>query len=183
MSALIRTRRLELRPAGQADLEAELSGRAALAARLGVAIPEEWPPELYDEAAIRYTLDVVRAAGGDSTWALYYMIDPELATAVGVCGYKGPPDAEGTVEIGYSVVTAYRRRGYATEATGGLMIRAFAEPLVSRVVAQTMNDLTASIGVLERLGFRFAGTGDEPGVVRYEFTRADLGNAELAFGV
>lgn len=183
MSALIRTRRLELRPAGTPELEAELSGRDALAARLGVSVPEEWPPELYDEAALRYTLEVVRAAGGDSAWAMYYMIEPDRRSVVGVCGFKGPPDAEGTVEIGYSVVREHRRNGYATEATGGLMIRAFAEPSVTRVVAQTMTDLTASIGVLEKLGFRFAGVGDEPGLVRYEFTRADLGNAELAFGV
>ena len=183
MSALIRTRRLELRPAGVAELEAELSGREALAARLGVNVPDEWPPDLYDEAALRYTLDVVRKAGGDSAWAMYYMVAPEQGTAVGVCGFKGPPDAEGTVELGYSVVGAYQRKGYATEATSGLMIRAFAEPSVTRVVAQTMPDLAASIGVLEKLGFRFAGVGDEPGVVRYEFTRADLGNADLAFGV
>jgi [ribosomal protein S5]-alanine N-acetyltransferase len=183
VSALIRTRRLELRPARVADLEAELAGRDALSAQLGVGVPTDWPPELYDEAAMRYSLDVVRAAGGDSAWAMYYMVEPDRATVVGVCGYKGPPDADGTVEVGYSVVREFRRNGYATEATSGLMIRAFAEPSVMRVVAQTLSDLTPSVGVLEKLGFRFAGTGDEPGVVRYEFTRADLGNAELAFGV
>ena len=183
MSALIRTQRLELRPAGTAELEAELAGRDALAAQLGVAVPDAWPPELYDEAAVRYSLEVVRAAGGDSAWAMYHMVDPAHGTVVGVCGYKGPPDAEGTVEVGYSVVPEFRRKGYATEATSGLMIRAFAEPSVTRVVAQTLSDLTPSLGVLEKLGFRFAGQGDEPGVVRYEFTRADLANADLAFGV
>ena len=182
MSALIRTRRLELRPAGVAELEAELEGRDALAAQLGVAVPGEWPPELYDEAALRYSLGIVRAAGGGSAWALHYMIDADQRTVVGVCGYKGPPDPEGTVEVGYSVVREHRRKGYATEATGGLVIRAFADPSVLRVVAQTMSELSESIGVLEKLGFRFVGVGDEPGVVRYEFTRADLGNADLAFG-
>lgn len=182
MSAVIRTTRLELRPAGSAELEADLAGRAALETRLGVRVPDAWPPELYDEAATRYTLDLVRAAGGDSSWGLYYMVVADVGVAVGVCGYKGPPDSEGTVEVGYSVLEGYRRQGYATEATGGLMLRAFAEPSVTRVVAETLSDLTASIGVLEKLGFRFAGAGEEPGVVRYEFTRADLGNADLAFG-
>ena len=183
MTALIRTHRLELRPAGTAELEAELSGPGALEERLGVTVPGDWPPELYDEAALRHTLDVVEAAGGESAWALYYMVDTVIGAAVGVCGFKGPPDADGEVEIGYSVIPGYRRRGYATEAAGGLVTRAFAEPLVSRVVAQTFTSLPGSVGVLEKLGFRFAGAGDEPGVVKYEFTRADLGNAELAFGV
>ena len=182
MSALIRTRRLELRAAGAADLEAELAGTEQLAARLGVRLPAEWPPELYDEAALRWTLDLVRAAGGDTPWAMYYVVEPQLGTAVGVCGYKGPPDADGSVELGYSIVGEFRRRGYATEATGGLLLRAFAEPSVVRVIAETLPELDASIGVLEKLGFRFIGTGSEPGVVRYEFTRADLANADLAFG-
>lgn len=182
MSAVIRTRRLELRPAGVPELEAELAGRDALGARLAVRVPSRWPPPLYDEPALRYMLDLVRAAGGDPTWGMYYMIATEPGVVVGVCGYKGPPDADGTVEVGYSVVDEYHRRGYATEATGGLMLRAFAEAAVTRVVAETLSDLAPSIGVLEKLGFRFAGVGEEAGVVRYEFTRADLGNADLAFG-
>lgn len=183
MTALIRTRRLELQPAGTAELEAELAGRAFLEECLGARVPPDWPPELYDEAALRHTLDVVESAGGESAWALYYMVDRAVGVAIGVCGFKGPPDADGVVEIGYSVVPAFRRKGYATEAVSGLVTRAFAEPLVSRVVAQTFTSLAASVGVLEKLGFRFAGAGDEPGAVKYEFTRADLGNADLAFGV
>ena len=182
MSTIIRTRRLELRPAGVAELEAELTGRQALERRLGVAVAAGWPPELYDEAATRWTLDIVRKAGGETSWAMYYIVAPEAAMTIGVCGFKGPPDIEGTVEIGYSVMPEYRRRGYATEAAGALVLRAFAEPSVTRVVAETLTDLTPSIGVLEKLGFRFAGAGEEPGVVRYEFTRADLANADLAFG-
>jgi len=37
-------------------LIAELEGREALARALAVDVPESWPPELYDAAAIRYTL-------------------------------------------------------------------------------------------------------------------------------
>lgn len=182
MTATIRTRRLELRPAGSAELEADLAGPEALGRALGVTVPAGWPPELYDEAAVRWTLDMVRGAGGETPWGMYYIVLSDSSTAVGVCGYKGPPDAEGTVEVGYSIVADHRRQGYATEATSGLMLRAFADPSVHRIVAETLPELTASIGVLEKLGFRFAGAGSEAGVVRYEFTRADLANADLAFG-
>lgn len=182
MTAVIRTRRLELRPARVADLEAELAGRSALEERLGVRVPADWPPELYDEAALRYALDMVREAGGGTPWGMYYMVATEPRVVVGVCGYKGPPDADGSVELGYSVVREFRRRGFATEATGGLVLRAFAEPSVTRVLAETLTDLAPSIGVLEKLGFRFSGVGSEAGVIRYEFTRGDLANADLAFG-
>jgi RimJ/RimL family protein N-acetyltransferase len=40
-------------------------------------------------------------------------------------------------------------------------------------IAQTLPELAPSIGVLEKCGFRFAGEGGEPGVIRYERGRAD----------
>jgi RimJ/RimL family protein N-acetyltransferase len=36
------------------------------------------------------------------------------------------------------------------------------------VILETLPDLTPSIGVLEKCGFRFIGEGSESGVVRYE---------------
>ena len=92
---------------------------------------------------------------------------------VGTCGFKGPPTADGTVEIGYGILPEFRRHGYATEATQGLITHAFAHPEVARVIAETFPDLFPSIGVLRKIGFSYAGEGSEPGVVRYELRRAD----------
>src|SRR4051812_22951945 len=36
--------------------------------------------------------------------------------AIGRCGFKGPPDADGMVEIAYGLAPEYQGRGYATEA-------------------------------------------------------------------
>ena len=86
---------------------------------------------------------------------------------MGAGGYKGPPATDGSVEIGYSILPEYQQRGFATEAVEALVTRAFENPDVTRVTAETLPDLSPSIGVLEKTGFELLGEGSEPGVIRY----------------
>mgnify|MGYP003694729629 CR=1 FL=1 len=95
-------------------------------------------------------------------------------TLIGSGGYKGPPSDDGVVEVGYGIVSDHRRRGYAVEATRGLIAKAFVEPKVNRVIAETLPELIPSIGVLTKCGFRLIGEGSEPGVIRFELTRAEF---------
>jgi RimJ/RimL family protein N-acetyltransferase len=88
-------------------------------------------------------------------------------------GYKGPPGADATVEIGYGLLEQYRGRGYATEAARALIDRAFADPRVQRVTAQTYPHLTASINVMQRSGLSYGGEAEEPGVIYFELIRED----------
>jgi ribosomal-protein-alanine N-acetyltransferase len=89
---------------------------------------------------------------------------------IGVGGFKGPP-SRSEVELGYSIVEEYRRRGFATEAVRGMLRFAFDQADVQDVSAQTLPELSASIAVLERTGFRCAGPGPEEGGVRYVISR------------
>lgn len=179
---ILSTPRLHLLPATVTHLRAELEGREALSRALAMEVPSTWPPALYDEAAIRYTLSELVADPEQADWRFYYLVRrarlTRAAALVGAGGFKGPPDAYGAVEIGYSVLPEHQRRGYATEAVGGWVGFAFECPLVTRVTAQTLLTLPASIRVLERAGFSFAGAGDDPHapegepVVRYELSRS-----------
>ena len=40
------------------------------------------------------------------------------------------------------------------------------------MIAETLPELTPSIGVLRKGGFALIGEGSEPGVIRFELTRA-----------
>lgn len=176
----IRTPRLLLIPATPASLSAELVSTAALGETLGADVAASWPPELYDADAVRWTLGALESGQWPPDWCLYYIAESAQAASrprlVGTGGFKGGPDANGTVEIGYGIVTEARRRGYAREAVDGFLGWAFEEPRVSRVVAHTLRELEPSIGVLRSAGFTFVGAGNDPTeaeAIQYELTRED----------
>ena len=170
---ILTTERLELVRATAERLRADLAGPAALAVVLAANVPENWPPELYDRGATEWALRYAEEHPVHLQWGMYYVIDPRARdgpTAAGVVGFKGAPE-DGVVELGYSILPQFRRRGYATEAVAALVELAFAHDEVGRIVAQTLPELSASIGVLLRSGFVLVGAGTESGAIRYELTR------------
>jgi RimJ/RimL family protein N-acetyltransferase len=160
------TGRLELVAATPALLRAELGSPAALAGALGVAPPPVWPPPLNTRETVEYTLRYLEGGPGREGWMSWYFIRRADRQLVGLGGYAGAPEG-GAVEVGYSILEAEQRKGYATEAVSALVERAFALPDVDTVAAQTLPELAPSIRVLQRLQFSFAGEGSEPGAVRY----------------
>ena len=173
---MIVTERLELVPATVELTQAALDGPRALAARLGASVPESWPPEFLDHGALEFTVNRLREGPEQAGWWLHYVVLPRGPTGpllVGSAGYKGPPRADGVVEVGYGIVRDQQRRGFASEAVRGLLRHAFADPRVRVVTAETLPGLTPSIGVLAKCGFQLTGAGAEPGVIRFQLTRAE----------
>ncbi|HEV2735911.1 MAG TPA: GNAT family N-acetyltransferase [Longimicrobiaceae bacterium] len=172
----IRTPRLRLVAATAALLRAELAGPDVLAGALGTGVPPDWPPELYDRDAVLHSLAAAEAsAHAPPRWGSWYVVEPsadgQSDTLAGVCGFHAPPAAEGDVEVGYSLLPAFRGRGYATEAVCALTSFAFTDPAVRRVVAETLPHLGASIRVMERAGFAPVDDPSSQEVVRYALAR------------
>lgn len=161
--------------AANADLvRTDLEGVEPLSDVLGVHVPENWPPELYDRETMEYALRELEDATV-SGWSFWYLIKrsetpPQL---VGICGFKGRPDATGSVEIGYSIISQFRNQGYASEAVDRLIRWAFSHQTVQEVSAETLPHLQSSIRVMKKNGFDFVGAGSELGVVRYAVQRPD----------
>ncbi len=86
----------------------------------------------------------------------------ESGTTVGRCGFKGPPDAEGMVEIAYGVDPEEQGKGYATEAAAALVKYAFSDPRVRVVRAHTLPESNASTRVLSKCGFQRVGEVVDP---------------------
>ncbi|HSG48581.1 MAG TPA: GNAT family N-acetyltransferase [Longimicrobiales bacterium] len=153
-------------------LAAEAWGPAALGRVLGVRVPEDWPPDLHGAETVAYTLDRLTEHPAEEGWWLHYFVGEEATgpVVVGCGGFCGPP-VNGVAQLGYSVLRRYRRRGYATAATCAMVGKAFADSRVRVVLAETLPELVASIGVLDRCGFRHSGPGEEEGTLRFELHR------------
>ena len=149
----LQTARLDLRPLPPAAAAALSGNRHAATSELGAALSPEWPhADLFDVLPMQAV-----ATSSAVPYGVWVIIERATDMVIGDIGFRGPPDADGTVEIGYSVVPARRRRGYATESARALLRWAAEQPGVDSVVAGCDRANVASIKTLERLGFRRTG--------------------------
>ncbi|MBL8513231.1 MAG: GNAT family N-acetyltransferase [Betaproteobacteria bacterium] len=167
ISIQLKTPRLTLVGADEVILDAAIEGRNALQGALGVQVPSDWPPEHLDSAALEWMKITLKKLPREAPWRMYIvLLDASPRVAIGTCGFKGPPDANAGVEIGYSVLPAFRRNGYATEASRALIEVAFSQR-ATQVAAETYPELVPSIGVMKKCGMVRCGAGSEAGTFRY----------------
>lgn len=134
-----------------ASLDAEDVSGDRLAEHLGVAPPQTWPPEHNDSNTRDWMRSLIATHPEEPGYGFWYIVAG--GRLVGMCGYKGPPDGMGTVEIGYSLIEAEQRKGYGSAATAGLVARAFRDSRVMSVAGETLPALEASQKVMIRNGF------------------------------
>jgi [ribosomal protein S5]-alanine N-acetyltransferase len=104
----------------------------------------------------------------------FSMVHLDTGVTVGQCGFKGPPDSDGMVEIAYGVASSQESKGYATEAARALVAYALSIDQVRLVRAHTLPASNASGRVLAKCGFQFVGEINDPedGLVwRFETTQ------------
>ena len=101
-----------------------------------------------------------------AAWVTGVVWDAERGLAVGRAGFHGPPDADGMVEVGYSIDPRFRRLGYARAALRALLARAEAEPDVRTFRATISPDNVASRDLVLAHGLTVVGeqVDDEDGL-------------------
>ncbi|HBE69400.1 MAG TPA: hypothetical protein DDW52_14740 [Planctomycetaceae bacterium] len=107
----------------------------------------------------------------------FAIVHREDSTEIGQCGFKGPPDEDGVVEIAYMVHPDQQGQGYATEAALALVQFAFSNDEVCIVRAHTLPEINASMRVLTKCGFQSVGMVNDPEdgtVERWETLRESL---------
>jgi len=154
----IESDRLRLIPLSAAQLEFLLTRPDQLEAELGFSIsrPVLSPPVV--RHAIRVKQQRLFSSPADEfPWHTYWlMVIPTDPFGAGLIGFKGIPDQNGMVEIGYGIDPVFRRRGYTTEATRSMVDWALQRPPCLAVTAWTDKDNSASVRVLEKVGMRIA---------------------------
>lgn len=92
----------------------------------------------------------------------FSLVHRDSEIVVGKGGFKGPPGADGVVEIAYAVEPDHQGKGYATEAAQALATYAFSSGQVRIVRAHTLAEPNASTRVLIKCGFRHIGEVIDP---------------------
>ena len=119
------------------------------------------PPEVQKEVSPAW-VERVRITPAGDPWALgFAVVERASGAEIGGCAFKGPPDSDGVVEVAYGIDAEFRRKGYAGEATAGLVAFAF-ERGVRTVRGHCKADNPASVRVLEKNGFRNLGMVIDP---------------------
>jgi ribosomal-protein-alanine N-acetyltransferase len=170
---MLMTTRLKLIPASLAHVRAEIGDRSQFARLLEAEVPEDWPPESARDALPLF-LSWMESAPDQTGWFGWYALllasSGVPPTLVGGGGFLGPP-AAGEVQIGYSMLPQFQRRGIATEMVAGLVTWALSQSEVRCIVAETEWENPASVQVLTKIGFIALGATNDAGGMRFELRR------------
>ncbi len=132
-----------------------------------------------------------QAEHGFSFWAIERHAEPGM---IGLCGLARIPWEERftpAVEIGWRLLPAHQRQGYAEEAARISLAHGFGPLELPEIVAFTIPDNLRSWGLMERLGMVRDGSFDHPRLpeghpmrrhLLYRLTRRDWIDARLGGG-
>ena len=148
----LETKRLQLIPFTLDLKKAAMNDRARLVEMLGVFVPEHWPEPDLAEALPVFVERMEKAPSAPVwDWIAIHRLDQGV---IGGIGFMEGPDKDGVVEVGYDIITEYRKQGYATEMARSLIAWTFQETDIKVVAASCLDDNVGSIKVLENVGMR-----------------------------
>jgi len=91
---------------------------------------------------------------------LWTIIFKEENKMVGDLCFVGEPNTDGEVEIGYGTYKEFRKRGFMTEAVGGMIKWAEKQLDIKSIIASTEKTNLDSFSILERNNFIKCGESD-----------------------
>ena len=94
-------------------------------------------------------------------YTFWTIIDKEQNCMVGDLCFKGTPNVNGEIEIGYGTYPTFQNKGYMIEAVDQISKWAFQQENVKSIIAQTDPTNIASQKILEKNNFLNLGQGDE----------------------
>jgi RimJ/RimL family protein N-acetyltransferase len=151
---MIETPRLTLIPLTLDQVRLHIAGGTLLEETLGVRPGHREVTEPLLSIIRAFTIPFLQNPDRQPIYdTIWVALDRELNQFVADAKFKGAPDEEQTVEIGYGTYPAFQRRGYMTEIVAGLTTWAFAQPGIHRVTAETALTNMASQAVLLNNGF------------------------------
>jgi RimJ/RimL family protein N-acetyltransferase len=159
---MIETKRLIIQPLTYSQLEKYIRVDNSLELKLNLDRSSRTiSPEL-KEALEQTILPTVADNSKNYLYStLWTIISKSENKMVGDLCFFGEPNADGEIEIGYGTYDEFQRRGFMTEAVGGMIQWAKEQPEITAIIASTNKTNTASYSVLLKNNFTKIGESDE----------------------
>ena len=151
---MLETKRLLIKPLTYNQLVKYIKADDSLEEELQLNSNSRVVPEILKE---KMTLNILPKVGDSSIdylfVTLWTAINKEKNWMVCEVCFKGEPNCEGEIEIGYGTQPQFQGNGFMKEAVGGMIEWAKTQPKVKSIFAQTLKDNIASYTILERNNF------------------------------
>lgn len=153
MAHILQTGRLDLIPCSLAVAQAAISDKSQLETLLSIRVPDSWPtPDILGFFPVY--AQMLAEAPSQLGWGVWLIIHAKERSLLGDLGFRGKPEGEDTVEMGYEVLPEYRNQGYAFEAVQALVEWANKQQGLQRIIAHCPEDNPASMRILAKLGMQ-----------------------------
>lgn len=130
-----------------------------------VAKRQEWDTPFPIDRAVRFIADLAgETPGRPGSWFQFAVANAADDLIGDVALFRELEDP-GLIRIGYTIATPHQGHGYATAATGAILEYAFTVLGAHTARAGLLDGNTASIRVLEKLGFEPDGPGPDTEVI------------------
>jgi RimJ/RimL family protein N-acetyltransferase len=166
---MIRTERLILQPLTYGQLVKYIAADGSLEKELQLnETSRTISPELkeaLEQTILPNVADTLKNYLYSTLWTAISKSDKKM---IGDVCFKGEPNAEGEIEIGYGTYDEFQGKGFMTEIVAGMLTWAKTQPLVKAVIASTNKTNTASFRLLQKNNFIKVGETDTEFNWRFE---------------
>lgn len=153
---MVDAERLKILPLTYSELITYLKANDKFETEFGLAVTGRIISEDVKDMVESFTLPRMKKANEDNY--LYYtfwiVIEKSSNTIVAELGFKGPPDRNGDIEIGYGTMPGQRGKGYMTEAVSAMAVWALSREGIRGVLAEVEETNFASLRVVQKNGFQ-----------------------------
>jgi [ribosomal protein S5]-alanine N-acetyltransferase len=166
----IHTDRLILIPFTLEITQLLMDGDTSILQKLGLQLTPYWPDQEAIDTfpKIIKNLELVPEPTGFES---YLVVHRYSMTVIGDAGFKGLPNANGEVDIGYAIIAEAQNKGYGLEVARGLVNWAFQQPSVKAITARCLPGNKPSARVLEKLGMLQVSADEE--LIRWKLLNPD----------
>jgi [ribosomal protein S5]-alanine N-acetyltransferase len=154
---MVETNRLTIMPLNHPQLELYLRGNNEFENVYQLTLTGRTvSSEIRERVSKTILQKILDSTSSDYLYLTFWIVvEKSRKNIVAELGFKGGPNENGEIEIGYATLHKHREMGYMTEAVGAMIKWAKQQSGLTYIIAETGENNLASIKVLQKNNFQF----------------------------